>query len=133
MSTKKSFITLMLLSVITLPVLAQNEMPKYDPKTEVTIKGTVVETKEIANPKGKADVHLMVKSGEDVLEVCLCPLAFLKEFEVTFNKGDQLVIVGSKVKAGDHDVVLAREIEHGNDKTVLRDKEGAPVWTYMTK
>jgi len=135
MSTQKIVIALtLLLAVVAVPVvvLAQNEMPKYDPKTEVTIKGVVTEVKEI-NAKGKVDIHLLVKSGENILEVCLCPMAFLKEFDVAFHKGDQLVITGSKVKMGEQDVVLAREIEQGDNKVVMRDKEGAPAWTWLTK
>ena len=135
MSTEKIVIAMTLLAMVALPVVvvAQNEMPKYDPKTEVTINGTVTEVKEIAGPKGKTDIHLMVKSGENIIEVCLCPMAFLKEFEVTFKKGDQLVITGSKLKMGDQEVVLAREIEQGDNKIVMRDKEGAPAWTWLTK
>jgi len=133
MSSSKIVIAAILLAIVTVPVFAQNEMPKYDPKTEVTIKATVNEVKEISGPKGKTDIHLMVKSGESVFEVCLCPIAFLKEFEVAFHKGDQLIITGSKVKRGDQEVVLAREIEQGDKKIIMRDKEGAPAWTWLTK
>ena len=109
------------------------EGPKYDVAKEVTIKGTVEEIKEVPNPKGQIGIYLMVKSGEAVVEVRLCPNSFLKEFAVVFNKGDQLTISGSKVKVGETEVVLAREIEMGNNKLVLRDKSGAPVWTWLTK
>ncbi len=135
MSITRIVIAMLLLAIVAVPVVAfaQNEMPKYNPKTEVTIKGTVTEVKEIAGAKGKTDIHLMVKFGENIVEVCLCPIAFLNEFGVAFHKGDQLIIVGSKGKMGDQDVVLAREIEQGDNKIVMRDKEGAPVWTWLTK
>jgi hypothetical protein len=117
-------------------VIAQNtaaEAPKYDVAKEVTIKGAVEEIKEVPNPKGQIGIYLMVKSGGDTLEVRLCPNSFLKEFEVAFKKGDQLTITGSKVRVDEKDVILAREIELGNDKVVLRDKQGVPVWTWLTK
>ncbi|MGB9103335.1 MAG: hypothetical protein WCC59_01140 [Terriglobales bacterium] len=117
-------------------VMAQNaaaQAPKYDVAKEVTVKGTVDEVKEVPNPKGQVGIYLMVKSGADTLEVRLCPNSFLKEFEVAFKKGDQLTITGSKVKVDEKDVILAREIEFGNNKIVLRDKEGVPVWTWLTK
>jgi hypothetical protein len=109
------------------------DAPKYDMTKEVTIKGTVEEIKEVPNPKGQTGIYLMVKSDAAILEVRLCPNSFLKEFAVVFNKGDELTITGSKVKVNDKDVILAREIEKGNNKIVLRDKDGAPVWTWLTK
>lgn len=117
-------------------VMAQNtaaEAPKYDVAKEVTIKGAVEEIKEVPNPKGQIGIYLMVKSGGETLEVRLCPNSFLKEFEVAFKKGDQLTIVGSKVRVDEKDVILAREIEFGNNKIVLRDHQGVPVWTWLTK
>ncbi len=134
MSKNKIAVAVLLLAIVAVPVLAlaDTEMPKYDPKTEVTIKAVVTEVKEITS-KGKVEVHLIVKSGENVVEICLCPIAYLKEFETTFKKGDQLVITGSKVKMGEQEVVLAREIEQGDNKIVMRDKEGAPAWTWLTK
>ena len=117
-------------------VMAQKtaaEGPKYDVDKEVTIKGAVEEIKEVPNPKGQIGIYLMVKTGGDILEVRLCPNSFLKEFEVAFKKGDQLTITGSKVRVDDKNVVLAREIELGNSKITLRDKQGVPVWTWLTK
>ena len=116
-------------------VMAQKnaaEGPKYDVAREVTIKGVVEEIKEVPNPKGQVGIYLMVKSGGEILEVRLCPNSFLKEFEVAFKKGDQLTITGSKVRVDEKDVILAREIEFGNDKIVLRDQQGVPVWTWLT-
>lgn len=131
---------LALLSVVALFLLMltswaqkNDEGPKYDVATEVTIKGSVEEIKEVPNPKGQIGIYLMVKSGADIVEVRLCPNSFLKEFEVVFKKGDQLTITGSKVKVEDKEVILAREIENGNNKLVLRDKQGVPVWTWLTK
>jgi DNA/RNA endonuclease YhcR with UshA esterase domain len=112
---------------------SSDQGPKYDMKQEVTVKGTVEEVKEVPNPKGQIGIYLMVKSGEQVLEVRLCPNSFLKEFEVVFHKGDQLTITGSKVQVNEKDVILAREIEFGNNKVVLRDPQGVPVWTWLTK
>ena len=122
-----------LLAPLVMTQNAATEAPKYDVAKEVTVKGTVEEIKEVPNPKGQIGIYLMVKSGAEILEVRLCPNSFLKEFEVAFKKGDQLTVTGSKVKVDEKDVVLAREIEFGNNKIVLRDKEGVPVWTWLTK
>ena len=138
MCFRKSLILTFALGLISLALWAQaqksaDEGPKYDVKSEVTVKGTVEEVKEVPNPKGQIGIHLMVKSGSEILEVRLCPNSFLKEFEVVFNKGDQLTITGSKVKVDDKPVILARQIEFGNNTITLRDPQGAPVWTWLTK
>lgn len=106
--------------------------PKYDTSQEVTLKGTIDEVKEL--PVGKENhVHLMLKTATETVEVRLCPTVFLKDFAVTFEKGQQLEVTGSRVKIDDQDVILAREVVSGNSTVVLRDKRGAPVWTWLKK
>ncbi len=114
----------------TASAFAQNAAvsPKYDVATETKLKGTVEEVKQIETAKGNPAIHLMVKSGEQLLEVYLCPNAFLQEMQMAFAMGDQVEVIGSKVKVDQADVVLAREITKGTDTLVLRDKKGAPVW-----
>jgi len=129
------FKLLLLLLVLAVPVaLAQKaglDTPKYDLAREVKLKGSVEEVKEIPGPKGEVGVELVFKTGSEVVEVRLCPGRILKEFEITFAKGDQLEITGARVKVDEKDLVLAREIVRGSETIVLRDKEGAPVWTWL--
>jgi hypothetical protein len=129
------FKLLLLLLVLAVPLaLAQkagSDTPKYDPAKEVKLKGSVEEVKEIPGPKGEVGIELVLKTGSELVEVRLCPNSFLKEFEVTFAKGDQLEITGAKIKLDEKDVVLAREIVRGPETIVLRDKQGAPVWTWL--
>jgi hypothetical protein len=73
---------------------------------------------------------VMVADGEK-FEVGVCPSEFFDDISVTFAKGDQLEITGSKVQVGETSLVLAREIVKGNDKVTLRDKQGGPVWMWM--
>ena len=49
---------------------------------------------------------------------------------VSFNKGDEIFLTGSKVKQGEAELVLAREVVRGNDTVVLRDDKGNPVWSW---
>jgi hypothetical protein len=49
---------------------------------------------------------------------------------VTFSKGDEIALTGSKIKAEGADLVLAREVIKGNDTVVLRDEKGNPVWDW---
>jgi hypothetical protein len=102
--------------------------PKYDVQTETKLKGTVEDVK--LPPKGseKLAVHLLLKSGNDSIDVYLCPQSFLDDMGVTFTKEEDLAITGSKVKDGEADLLLAREVVKGNDTIVLRDAKGKPVW-----
>lgn len=126
-------VAMLLLASVVFAQKSADEGPKYDVAKEVTIKGVVEEIREVPNPKGQIGIYLMVKVDTEVMEVRLCPNSFLKEFEVVFHKGDPLTITGSKVRVSDKDVILAREIEMGDNKIVLRDKVGAPAWTWLTK
>jgi hypothetical protein len=101
--------------------------PKYDAQTETKIKGTV---EDVRLPSGaKEIVYLLMRSGTDpTVEVYLCPKSFLNDMGVTFAKADQITVTGSKVKQGDADIILAREVVKGTDTLVLRDDKGKPVW-----
>lgn len=112
----------------------QKALPKYDPATEITLKKAVVEdVKEVTLPNGQNRFRVIVKSGADTYEVCLCPKAFLQMLDSTFAKGDEIDVTGSKVQDGATTIILAREIVKGQNTLVLRDKKGEPVWTWMEK
>ena len=102
--------------------------PKYDTATEMKIKGTIEDIKPAAADGKTALINLMVKSESATVEVSLCPRPFLDDLGVAFAKGDKLEIIGSKVKHGDLEQVLAREVVKGNDTVILRDRTGKPVW-----
>ena len=102
--------------------------PKYDLQTETKIKGTIEEVK--LPPKGseKEIAHLLVKNGADTVDVYLCPKAFMDDMGMDFSKGDEISLTGSKIKQGEADLFLAREIVKGNNTFALRDAKGDPVW-----
>jgi hypothetical protein len=104
--------------------------PKYDVHTETKMKATVEEVR--LPPKGseKEVAHLLVKTGSDTVDIYLCPKSFLDDMGVSFGKGDEIAITGSKAKQGDADLILAREVVKGTDTLVLRDEKGNPVWSW---
>jgi hypothetical protein len=135
MLTKRTFRVicgLLMLLLISTVALAQKGYPKYDPTAEVKIKGEVQELKTHHTESGD-NTHLMVKVGDQIYEVCLCPAEFLKSMDAEFAKGDKVEITGSKAKMDGTDVILARQIVRGDNTLVIRDKDGAPVWTWMMK
>jgi hypothetical protein len=64
------------------------------------------------------------------MDVYLCPKSFFDDMGMSFVKGDEIAITGSKVKQGETDLILAREIVKGNDTFALRDEKGEPVWSW---
>ncbi len=118
----------------TPPLVAQKAQetspPKYDVHTETKMKVTVEEMK--LPPKGneKEVAHLLVQSGADSVDVYLCPKSFLDDMGVSLSKGDEIALTGSKVKQGEADLILAREVVKGSDTLVLRDDKGNPVWSW---
>lgn len=118
----------------TLPLVAQKAQetsaPRYDVHTESRMKGTVEEVK--LPPKGseKEVAHLLVKTGTDTVDVYLCPKSFLDDMGVSFSRGDEIGLTGSKVRLGEADLILAREVVKGTDTLVLRDEKGNPVWSW---
>ena len=104
--------------------------PKYDLQSETRMKGAVEEVQ--LPPKGSAKqvAHLLLKTATETEDVYLCPQSFLDDMGVSFTKGDEIALTGSKVKQGDTDLILAREVVKGTDTLVLRDAKGNPVWSW---
>jgi hypothetical protein len=107
---------------------AQNGAPKYDTSTETKIKGTIEDLKIPEKGHEKEIVHLTMKNGEETVDIYLCPKSFMDDMGISFSKGDEITFTGSKVKQGDADMMLAREIVKGQDTLVFRDDKGKPVW-----
>jgi hypothetical protein len=126
------FFAVFLASLCPLSAIAQKNQgpnsPKYDLRTETKMKVTVEEVK--LPPKGseKEPAHLIGKIGTDSVDVYLCPKSFYDDMGMSFSKGDEVALTGSKVKQGEADLILTRQVVKGNDTFVLRDDKGNPVW-----
>ena len=131
---QKVFLLVTLLAFLCVsPGLGQKNQtagPKYDTSSETKMKATVQELK--LPPKGnqKEVAHLLIQNGSDaILDVYLCPEFFLADMGISFAKGDEIALTGSKVKQGEAELILAREVVKGSDTLVLRDDKGKPVWS----
>lgn len=105
---------------------------KYDLHTETKTKGIVDEI-EVLPAGSKKDLReLIIKSGEDKIHIYVCPQPFEQEMGISFSKGDEIAITGSKIKQENSDVILVRELVKGTDTLVFRDSKGNPVWDPRT-
>ena len=107
-------------------------MPKYDLTTELKTKGIVDEVKLLSLGTRKDFTELILKSGSDTVHIYLCPKPFQEEMGISFIKGDEIAVTGSKVKQEASDVILARELVKGTDTLQFRDNKGHPVWDSRT-
>jgi hypothetical protein len=106
--------------------------PKYDSQTEIKTKGVIDEINVLTVGSRKDFTEVVLKNGEEKLHVYVCPKPFQDEMGITFAKGDEVAVTGSKVKQDTADVILAREIVKGTDTLMFRDEKGKPVWDERT-
>lgn len=112
--------------------LAQTSAPKYDLQTETKTKGAVEEINVLTVGSRKDYTELIIKSGDDKVHIYVCPKPFQDEMGISFSKGDEVAVTGSKVKLETSDVILAREMVKGSDTLMFRDGKGKPVWDERT-
>ncbi len=125
-----------LASLVSMPVLAQKGTgvpkgsPQYDPKTEVTVKGTVEQVKEYPSRSGwRTGQHVTLKTDNGNVDVHLGPTDYWKKNGFELAKGDSIEVTGSRSKVDDAEVILAREVKKGEKAVTLRDAQGVPAWS----
>ena len=103
--------------------------PRYDPATEVSILAIVTEVREVPRGNPLSGIHLSVKTETQVFDAHLGPAEFVKQFEITFTKGDEVRVTGSKVKnGGGIRVILVREVRKDQATLSCRRAKGEPNW-----
>src|SRR5690348_17235652 len=116
--------------LVALPVLAQGPRQgrsrHYNPATEVRETGTVESVRQVDSHQGWSGTHILLKTDKEDLDVHLGPTAFIAESGFTFAKGDRIEVLGSRMKVGATDALLAREVKKDGKTLVLRDANGIP-------
>ncbi len=102
--------------------------PRYDPATVVNLQGYVDDIHENRDSESLRGLYLIVKTDTETVNVYLGPADFIRKFEISFRRGDQVQLAGSKVRYGGAWLVLAREVRRDASTLYLRDKEGRPYW-----
>ena len=130
----------LLAALVSMPALAQQGgggpagSPRYDPKTEVVVKGTVEDVKEFPSQSGwRTGQHVTLKTEKGSLSVHLGPSDFWKKNGFALAKGDAIEVTGSKSTVDGAEVVLARTVKKGEKTVILRDAQGVPAWSHGRK
>ncbi len=98
----------------------------YDPAHEVTVKGLVEEERDFPCPvsEGEIEGHLMLKTADAAIQLHLAPGRIMRSHQLHFALGDQITVVGSKVRMYGKDDIIVRNITRGNEEFVFRDHVG---------
>ena len=109
-----------------------SSLPKYDLRAETKTKGVIDEVNLLSLGTRKDFMELIIKNGDDKIHIYVCPKPFEEEMGISFSKGDQITVTGSKAKYEGADVILARELVKGEDTLLFRDAKGTAVWDART-
>jgi hypothetical protein len=109
-----------------------SSLPKYDLQAEIKTKGVIDEVNLMSVGTRKDFMELIIKNGDERIHIYVCPKPFEEEMAISFSKGDQVAVTGSKVKHEGVDVILARELVKGEETLLFRDAKGTPVWDART-
>jgi hypothetical protein len=104
-------------------------MRNYDPKSEVTITGTVDRVTQENGRRSWQGTHLFVKTENGTIEVHVGPADYIASQQFSLATGDAVEVTGAKLKMQDKNVVLAREIKKEGKTLVLRNAQGVPNWS----
>jgi hypothetical protein len=98
----------------------------YNAANEATAVGLVQEVQEFDCPvsEGELGSHLMLKTADGVLQVHLAQVRILRGQKLSFAPGEQIAVVGSKIRLNGKNGVIAREITRGNETFIFRDGSG---------
>ena len=109
----------------------------YNVKEFEYFRAWVVGFKEEPPMTGMSPATIMVvKDGDDLIDVHICPNWFAKPDEIGVRKGDRVKIKGVWAEVDGKDVFMASKVKKGDSDVfefkVRLTKNGKPFWT-MTK
>lgn len=134
MNKKVSYIVgaavILLIVILTSVRTPQNQAPPaYNAATEVSVSGTVEETREFFCPlSDEQGTHLVLHTKDGKLLIHVAPARFLRTQQFVIKPNDEITVVGTRVNYQGQDAMLARQITRGNDMLMVRDHQGRPLW-----
>lgn len=119
-------VALIALLLLVFGVRFTSDAMAYDASKEISAKGTVMSTEDFACPASQGELggHFTLKTADGEYEVHLAPARILRSLNWKFQPGQQLEVLGSKVKFRGKPGLLARQITTGNEIYTFRDPNG---------
>ncbi len=101
----------------------------YNPDTIVTVSGMVI-AKTPPSAKGLPQlVYLTLKTDAGKITIFLGPDLYVDKLPVQIQTLDKIQVTGSKITWGGQPIILAAEINRGDQVLKLREPNGVPVWS----
>ena len=103
--------------------------PPYAAAASRVVDGKISEIIYLAGPTADtAVVEARVFANGRAALVRLAPVGLLKQRQLALREGDTVSVTGFEVSGMEGDLVVATEIRKGDQRVVLRDPRGQPVW-----
>ncbi|HEU4413751.1 MAG TPA: hypothetical protein VFT65_03125 [Candidatus Angelobacter sp.] len=101
----------------------------YDQANQERVHGQVVELRDFQCPvSGTMGSHITVRGEGGLIEVHMAPSSFIKQYEISIQKGDSVSVIGSRITYEGKPALIARSIVIGRDTYNFRDANGKPLW-----
>lgn len=100
----------------------------YNPASEEVLEGEVVRVEVGRGQRGPRGVHVWLDSDDEFIPVLLGPAWYLKDQSVKLEKGDRIIVRGSRVDNPRGPALIAAEFRKDDRLVTLRDEEGVPRW-----
>jgi len=69
-----------------------------------------------------------VKTADGSLQGHVAPSRFLRDKKLSFSKGDQIEVVGSRIVYNGHEALIARTVTWGDQTVAFREPNRKPMW-----
>jgi hypothetical protein len=100
--------TAVLVLAVLLFTSPRHRVPVYSTSNEESLQGVVQDVQEIYRPiSGDEETHLLVKTQDGTLQIHVSPTRFLRDKKLSFSKGDQIQVVGSRIIYNGHEALIA--------------------------
>lgn len=112
----------------TSQILQSRQAAAYNPKSEITLQGSVQEIRQSKADGNLAGTHLVVTTSSGNVDVHVGPESFLTANKLSFATGDWVKVSGVMASLPSGKVFLARVITKGSQTLALRTARGFPLW-----
>lgn len=102
----------------------------YDPNTVQTVSGRLDRVWSGVPVAGLDRMRMIAirRSDNSVLNVALAPDSYIGQSNIPLTVGDSVTVTGSLVSAEGRPLLIASQLQEGNQQLTLRDSTGNPAW-----
>lgn len=99
---------------------------------EITLEGEILRIGPVTPmPQMMQGIELQLKTEKGQTAIHLGPSWYIEQQDLTLKIGDKVKVSGRSIGAGAETIILAAQVQKGEEILTLRDKEGLPYWAGM--